>query len=189
MTSQFTSFGDSHWFSLFSPRCIFFQSFTFGNSPIVASYFIKEVIVDQLILRDWLIDWLTIDRLPDQETLTDRLIDRLTMRSMRKVLGHLLIRSLICLQQLTHSLAPHWLLRTFTPKLTRSRAHSREVYVYKSNVLNSCSFNPLCAGTAKQTATIKTAITRHPGKSCEPISVFRALNVAFHFLSEPIVLL
>ena len=101
------------WFSLFSPHCIFFQSFTFSNSPLVASYFIKEV--------NWLIYNLTA-RPRD----TDRQTYWLTMRSMRRVLGHLLIRSLICLHHLLIHLlrtdcCAHLLPSSLTPKLIGER--------------------------------------------------------------------
>merc|ERR1712198_723910 len=57
------------------------------------------------------------------------------------------------LAPLTHSLVPHCSLRSRAPlrsfarttcSLTRSRAHGKQVFVYKTNASISYTFGPLC---------------------------------------------
>ena len=88
-------------------------------------------------------------------------VGRTTMKSMRTVPGHLLVRSLICLHRslirLFRSLIR--LLRTasfaralrsahsLAPLFTHPRAHKRDVFVDEMNASISCPFNQQWSGS------------------------------------------
>ena len=75
------------------------------------------------------------------------------MKSTHRVLGHLLLHSLVHLHRslirFRHTARFPQALRCahlFIRLLTHSRAHGKEIYVKKLNTLISFSFNPLCGG-------------------------------------------
>ena len=70
-----------------------------------------------------------------------RTMGRMAMKSMRRVLGHSLVRSLVHSHRTLIRL-----LRTarFARPLSRTGTHGKEIFVHELNALISCSFNPLC---------------------------------------------
>ena len=91
---------------------------------------------------------------------------RMTMKSTRRVLGHLLLRSLVCSHRSLNCLLctarfAHALrcAHSFAHSLTHSRAHKKEIFFYESNASISYKFIPLCNGT-ETTGSCCTSVTQ-----------------------------